>query len=418
MQETLQEKTLIPKRDEMVSIIQKTLKPVRRTESIPFYSASGRVCAEDVFSSNILPNYLSSRFDGITVRYADFENGPPDTSRWTPGEEYAYGNTGIAMPDGYDTLIAIEDVTIRAIGIEIHKQPEYRGQMVNPVGENMQKGERLIAKGTVVTPAHVGLFAAGGILQVNVYARPRIGIIPTGNELVPPTPSVPLRKNVDSNSYMIAAYLSDWGAEPTSYPIAPDDPPAIAAAVQKALAENDAAIIIAGSSLGTKDYTIRVMHKLGDVVVPELAHGPGRKSSLSVIGGKPVLGIAGPPLGAQITCDLYLSPFVSALRGLPHVKMQTLEVICDDAFISHGVDFCERVHIYRAPDGYHARASFSPKTTRAQMQALSQGNFYRAAGTQCEPGERTTVELLCPVEYLPDHDEMNEILGKDVQPYE
>lgn len=418
MHKTEQEKILFPKRDEMVSIIQKTINPVKRTELIPFYATHGRVCAEDVFSVNILPNHPTSRFDGIAVRYADFENGPPDTSGWTVGTEYVYGNTGVAIPDGYDTVIAIEYVSIHETGIEIHQQPKHRGEMVNAVGDSMQKGECLIAKGTVVTPAHIGLFAAGGILQIAVYERPRVGIIPTGDELVPPTASVPQGKNVESNSYMIAAYLSGWGAEPTSYPIIPDDPSAIAAAIQKALAENDAAVIIAGSSLGTKDYTIQVMHALGDVVVPQLAHGPGRKSSLSVIEGKPVLGVAGPPLGAQITCDLYLSPFAAALCGLPHVKMQTLEVICDDAFVPHTVDFCERVHLYSAPDGYHARAAFAPKTTRAQMQALSQGNFYRVAGTQCEAGGRTTVELLCPAEYLPDHDEIHKILGKDVRPYE
>ena len=407
-----------PKRDEMVSIIQATVKPVTKTERIPFYCTNGRVCAEDVFSVHVLPNHPASRFDGIAVRYMDFEKGPPDTSSWRLGEEYIYCNTGIAMPDGYDTVIAIEDVTIHEVGIEIREQPEHRGKMVTAVGESMKKGERLIAKGSTVMPSHVGLFAAGGVSRVAVYAQPRVGIIPTGDELVAPGSEASKGKNIESNSYMISAYLANWGAQATSYPIIPDNPAAIGAAIQKALTENDAIVIIAGSSLGTKDFTMQVLGSLGEVIVPELAHGPGRKSSLSLIGGKPVLGVAGPPLGAQITCDLYLAPFVSALRGLPHVGMQALEVICDDDFSPHEVDFCERVHIYRVPDGYHARAAFAPKTTRAQMQALSQGNFYRSADTQCKVGGRATVELLCPVEHLPDHDMLSEILGEDVEPYE
>ncbi len=217
---------------------------------------------------------------------------------------------------------------------------------------------------------------------------------------------------------MITAYVGGWGGLPCRYPIVKDDPEAIAAALAKALAENDAAIIIAGSSLGTKDYTICVLEEMGQVIVSQLAHGPGRKSSLSLVGGKPVLGIAGPPLGAQIVCDLYLAPFVSALRGLPAIEMQKLAVIADDPFPARQADFCERVHIYQAPDGYHIRSVFAPKTSRGQMQALANGNFYRQAGTACAAGDITQVELLCPVEYLPEQDLFTAILGEDVEPYD
>ena len=411
------QKGIIPKRGEMVRLILEHVRPIGRAELIHFDQACGRVCAEDAYSSNTLPNRPVSRFDGIAVRFADFAAGPPDTAGWREGLEYAYGNTGIALPESYDTMIPIEDVTIHEVGIEVRAQPKYRGEMVNAVGENLRKGERLIAKGEVIAPAHVGLLAAGGVAEVCVFAKPRVGVIPTGDELVPPTTDVAPGKNVETNSYMIAAYLEGWGAMPCRYPIVRDDPQAIRAALQNALNENDAVVIIAGSSLGTKDYTLRVLGEMGEVVVPQLAHGPGRKSSLSVVGGKPVLGVAGPPLGAQITCDLYLAPFVSALQGLLPVEMRTLEVIADDAFRPHEVDFCERVHIYQAKDGYHIRSAFAPKTTRAQMQALANGNFYRVAGTACAAGGRTTVELLCPPEYLPEGDMLTEILGEDVKPY-
>ena len=400
-----------PKRGEMVSLIQQNVKKVKRTETVGFSIACGRICTEDVYSNNTLPNCAVSRFDGIAVRYDDFEKGPPDTSGWVCGREYEFCNTGIAMPDGFDTVIAIEDVTIHDIGIEVHEQPEFRGEMVGGAGASLLSGERLIARGEVVAPAHVGLLAAGGVSEVCVYAKPRVAIIPTGDELVPHGGRVPKGKNVDSNSHMIAAYLTGWGAEPVMYPIVRDDPGAIIAALEVSLSGNDAVIIIAGSSLGTKDYTIKVLHSMGEVIVPELAHGPGRKSSLSVVGGKPVLGVAGPPLGAQITCDLYLAPFVSALRGLPHVEMRQLEVICDDSFVEHDVDFCERVFIYKSSDSYHIRSGFSRRTTRPQMQALSNGNFYRIAGTSCEVGDTAMVELLVPIEYLPDKDLLPEILG-------
>lgn len=400
-----------PRRAEMTAIIQKTVAPISRRERIPFYEAGGRICAQNIYSRNTLPNSPVSRLDGIAVRYDDFKNGLPHTANWVLGREYAYCNTGIALPEGYDTVIAIEDITLTDEGLSIQVQPAHEGQRVKNTGSDMRQGELLLKKGEVIAPAHIGLLASGGILELEVAAKPRLAVIPTGDELVAPISPVPEGKNVDSNSYMIAAYLNQWGAEPMAFPIIPDDPDALAAALKKALTECDAAIIIAGSSLGTKDYTLRVLHTLGEIIVPELAYGPGRKSSLSVVNGKPVLGIAGPPLGAQITCDLYLSPFVSALRGLPPVALRQLEVISDDAFQPHEVDFCERVHIYNCGGSYRIRAAFAPVTTRGQMQALANGNFYRPAGSFCEPGSKTRVELLCPVEYLPNRDLLPEILA-------
>ena len=100
------------------------------------------------------------------------------------------------------------------------------------------------------------------------------------------------------------------------------------------------------------------------------------------------------------------------------MRLQKLTVTSDDAYRAHEVDFCERAHIYRAADGYHIRSAFAPKTTRAQMLALSNGNFYRGAGTSCQPGEQTVVELLCPIEFVPDYDKLPDILGEDVQPDE
>ena len=407
--------TIKPKREEMTAIIQRTVKPVQRKETVPFYLSNGRICAEDVYSKNTLPNNPVSRFDGIAVRFSDFESGIHKNRLYIPGQDFEYCNTGIAIPKGYDTVVAIEDVAMEENGMaRIQAPPKFKGAMVNGIGSNLKAGERLISKNQVITPAHIGLFASGGVMEILVYDKPRVAIIPTGTELVNPTDQVPVGRNIESNSYMISAYLEQWGAAPTRFPISEDDPKTIKDTLENALSAHDAVIIIAGSSLGTKDYTLRILKEMGEVAVPELAHGPGRKSSLSVVNQKPVLGVAGPPLGAQITCDLYLSPFVSALRGLPHIQLARLEVVCDDPFEEHEVDFCERVHIYKNKNHtYHIRSAFAPITTRAQMQALSNGNFYRKAGTSCHPGEQTTVELLCPLEYVPAKDLLPEIINEE-----
>lgn len=399
------EQALIPKRGEMEALIARVVQPVTQTEELPFWQANGRVCAEDVFGVNTLPNRPTSRFDGIGVRWADFAAGIPDTGGWREGREYVFCNTGIAIPEGYDTVIAIEETRFEDGRLTILEKPAAKGALVNETGSSMRQGEKLAAAGAVITPADIGLFASGGALRVSVYAKPKVAVIPTGNELVPPTGELPPGRNIESNSYMIAAYLEQWGCEAERWPIVEDEPEAIADAIREELAAHDAVIAIAGSSLGTKDYTVRVLAGMGRQLVPELAHGPGRKSSLTLVDGKPVLGVAGPPLGAQITCDLYLAPLVSALRGLPPVGMQKLAVVTDDAVRQHEVDFCERVHIYRAEDGCHMRSLFALSTTRAEMQMLANGNFYRPAGTACRPGDRVEVELLGPASFLPQADQ-------------
>lgn len=393
-----------PKRGEMSAIIAETIKPITRRELIPVAQAAGRVCAQDVFAANTLPNTPTSRFDGIGVRYADFAGGAPDTSAWREGEQYVYSNTGIAMAEGFDTVIPIEEVVAEGGMIKLTALPEREGENVNAVGCDMREGELLVAEGTVITAGMVGLLLSGGAGEIWVYAKPRIAIIPTGSELVPPTANLPQGRNIESNSYMIAAYIEQWGALPQRFPITGDDPAAIQSAVKQALADSDMAVIIAGSSLGTADYTVKVLGGMGEIIVPELAHGPGRKSSLTMVGKKPVLGVAGPPMGAQITCDLYLSSIVSALRGLPHAGFRRVTAITDDAFMQHEVDFCERVHVYSSGGELRLHALFRHKTSRAQMAALANATYYRPAGTSHQTGDTVEVELMCPPEWLPEGD--------------
>lgn len=397
-----------PNRNQMIEIIQKNVKPVLATETISYLESFGRISATEILANNTLPNTPVSRLDGIAIRFDDVSTDP---TTWVEGDHYAYCNTGVAMPEGYDTVIPIENVTYLEKGLSLIDLPTSRGERVGKVGNNMVSGEVIVRKNDVISPAQVGLLASAGVLSLDVYTIPRIGIMPTGDELIPPTVSVPLGKNIESNSAMIAAYIKKYGALATIYPITQDDPQTIEAHLADALRENDAVLILAGSSLGTKDYTLRILEKIGDVIVTELAHGPGRKSSLSIIDEKIVMGVAGPPLGAQLTCDLYLPVLVNALKGLPYEALREIEVVCDDPFASHSVDFCERVHIYNDKGTYHIRSAYAPTTTRAQMEAIANGNFYRPARTPLAIGDKTKVELLIPIEQVPTRDRLDELLN-------
>lgn len=396
------EPTFTPKRGEMLELIDKKINYRLDSETLDSDLTLGRVCAEDVFAKNTLPNMPTSRLDGIGVRFADFINGLPDTSNWQENQEYYFSNTGIALRDGFDTVIIVEEIDFEDERLIIQTPPQFKGEYVTPVGSNMKKGEVLVPKGKRISPAHIGLLAAGGIRAVKVLKKPIVAIIPTGDELVDASQILPPGKNVESNSHMISAYLLAWGAEPKTYPIVQDDAEAILTVMRKAVVESDMVLILAGGSKGTRDFTLDILNQLGDVVVEALAHGPGRRSSLALVEDKPVVGVAGPSYGAQIFSELYLHPIVNKVLQQPYEPFETLNVILDQEFVVHEVDFCERVSIVKKADGYHASAGIGQSRTLAQSINSINGNFYRPMGSGYKPGDVAEIELLCPLTYIPE----------------
>ncbi len=404
---------IIPKRNEMLEIIQRYVQPVQKTEKIPFYEGRGRRLAQSVYSQYTLPNMPSSALDGIAVRFSDFLNGIPDTSNWIKGQAYDDCNTGMPLPEDFDTIIPVENIQRLESGLQIIHAPNEQGEFVHKVGSSMKANTEVLSQNHVISAGDIGLLGSAGILEITVFSKPYIAIIPTGDELVTPFKEVlPLGRNIESNSYMLAAYVKQFGGIPTIYPIATDHPKTIEALLIDAVEKNDAVLIIAGSSLGTKDYTISVLSDLGEVIVPELAHGPGRKSSLSLINEKPILGIAGPPMGAQMTSDLYLEPFIVALCGLPQKTPSLLEVVSLDDFPEYDVDFCERVHIFLQNGTYYMRSIFRYQTTRPQMHRLANGNYYRPAHSQCFKGDVLLVELLIAPELIEECDYVQKLLNE------
>jgi molybdopterin molybdotransferase/putative molybdopterin biosynthesis protein len=393
----------MPTREQMTALIAERIRPVQGTEIVSFSESLGRVAATDITAQNVLPNTPVSRLDGIGVRFADFSAGAPDTSAWTEGDEYCFSNTGAALRAGYDTVIRIEDIDVQNGRLIIHAAPAARGQLVGAVGEQLAAGEVIVPKGRLITPPHIGLLAAGGVMSVPVTRRARVAVIPTGDELLPAGSAPQAGKNFESNSHMLAAYLKTWGAEPHILPILQDDHEMIRRTLSAAAALCDAVVIIAGSSKGTADCTMDVLSELGEVLAPELAHGPGKHSSLTLIRDKPVAGVSGPPMGAQVFAELYLRPFIFALLGLPLEPYPTVTVVMDETLEAYDVDFCQKLHVYRDRDGYRAKPlMLRGSRTRAEMVSLANATLYQKAGASCAAGEAVSVELLAPLTLIPE----------------
>lgn len=303
-------------RHEVVGALMQRWDFTREVENVPLSKADGRVAAKTVTSRNTLPSSRTSNLDAIAVHFDDFVDGAPDITEWERGNQWQYCNTGVAIPEGFDTAIAIEQVEIANDKlVALNAVPTERFQMTTEEGASLQPGDILVSAGEVLAPTLLAGLAMGGYTEVAVVRKPRVAFIPTGNELVPASVELPRGKNVESNSAMIGAKIEAWGGSTLLYDIVPDDPVKILAALRDAAEKADIVAINAGSSKGSDDWTCEILEREGEILFHEVNQGPGRHCSFSLLDGKPVIGISGPPIGAEFTADFFLKPFVDLYLG-------------------------------------------------------------------------------------------------------
>jgi len=287
-------------------------------EAIPLAESFGRVLAHDARARLDMPNCLTCRMDSVAVHWDDFENGMPDTSDWERGVQWEFANTGVGMPEGFDTAIVIEHAQVsdddRRVSFDALPSARFAGTS-NP-GSRMHAGDVLVAAGSMITPLLAAHIASGGNTEVDVLAKPTVAFIPTGNELVAAGSSVPRGKNIESNSIMLRGKIEAWGGIPLILGIVPDEPEAIETALREAAREADIVVLNAGSSKGSDDWSLEILERIGRVLYHQTNHGPGHHSSASVLDGTPVIGISGPPGGAAFTTDFYLRPAMRLFSGL------------------------------------------------------------------------------------------------------
>ncbi len=302
--------------------------PEYRTEIIPLWDGAGRVLAEDQFAGYDLPVMRASTMDGIAVRSERFVTGIPDTSDWQLGRDYVRADTGDDFDDRFDAVIAIENVTfLESGGILLAKDTNAaRGANVKPRGADMKQGSLLVKQGTVLTPMDLAAIAMGGANQIPVVARPRVGFLPTGSELVPAGSELGRGQNFDSNSYLAAAMLKEMGAQPVLHPIVRDDPEALYAAFQKLLIQCDMVLINAGTSKGGEDYCAALLEQSGGLLFHGVAAVPGRPMSMAVVEGKPVVNLSGPTFAAFYSMDWAVRSILCRMLNIPVTKRPTVEV--------------------------------------------------------------------------------------------
>jgi molybdenum cofactor synthesis domain-containing protein len=307
---------------EALAILERTFPCTPSIEWIPVTAAAGRVTASPVFARFSVPGAHLAAMDGIAVLAEETYGASEQRPVTLRGAERV--NTGNLLPPGCDAVIMIEEVRIDGDRFTIRK-PASPWQHVRPVGEDIGETEMILPSRHRIRPHEIGALLAYGITMVRVLTV-RIGLIPTGSELVPPGERPGAGQAVESNTGMAAAWLEARGARCTRLPLTPDDPPLIRARLEEALEGNDLVIISAGSSAGTRDYTADAIADLGEVLVHGVAMKPGKPVILGRIRGKPVIGLPGYPLSAVTVLREIVSPLL-ARYGLPREAGATVPAI-------------------------------------------------------------------------------------------
>lgn len=303
--------------EEAIHLYTNTLPCTLKTELLPVDEALFRTTSEAVYAKISSPHYHCSAMDGIAVLAADTYGASEKTPKnLREGIDFEYVNTGNPMPEGRDCVIMIEDTAEIASGVVQIIAPVYPWQNVRPVGEDIVQGEMIIPSNHVVRPVDLGAVLCGGVEEIRVYTKAKVGILPTGNEIVQNVRELNHGKIMDSNSRVFEGMVLELGGIPHIYSPAADDRSILKEAIKKAIDENDLLIINAGSSAGSKDFTVDIIRELGTVVVHGIALKPGKPTILGMINGKGVIGIPGYPVSAYFAFNTFVKPILELYSGI------------------------------------------------------------------------------------------------------
>lgn len=290
-------------------------------EEIDVLDSLHRVTYEAVYALVSSPNYNAAAMDGIAVK-ASATKGATETNPLVleEGKDFIYINTGNPIEEPYDAVIMIEDVIEIGDGKVQILKAAYPWQHVRPIGEDIVATEMILPSRHKIRPIDVGALISGGIEKVKVYKKPKVGIIPTGSEIIEDVSQLQVGKIIDSNSRVFEGLVLENGGIPNRYGPVEDDYDKLKEAILKGVEENDLLIIGAGSSAGSKDYTASIIRELGEVVVHGVAMKPGKPTILGIIDGKPVVGIPGYPVSAYLVFETFVIPLILKYIGLEEEK--------------------------------------------------------------------------------------------------
>ncbi|WP_069650916.1 molybdopterin biosynthesis protein [Caloranaerobacter ferrireducens] len=321
--------------DEAKRIYFKKITKKLDYEEVDVLDSLGRLTFEAIYAKTSVPHYNAAAMDGIVVK-AEKTYGASEVNPviLVEGKDFEYINTGNLVTEPYDSVIMIEDVIEIGEGKVKIIKPAYPWQHIRPIGEDIIATEMIISSKHKIRPVDLGALISGGIKTVKVYKKPKIGIIPTGSELVERVDELKEGKILESNSRVFEGLILEYGGIPKRYKPVEDDYNLLKEAIIKGIEDNDILLVNAGSSAGSKDYTVKIIKELGEVVVHGVALKPGKPTILGLINNKPVIGIPGYPVSAYLVFETFVKPLIFKFQGIDTDECNIIKAILSKRIVS------------------------------------------------------------------------------------
>lgn len=398
-------------------------KPLGTVE-VPLLDALGLTLAEDLTADFDIPPLANSAMDGYAVRASDVVSAsnsepvvlPVDgyiAAGYVPDRPLAEGTamrimTGAPIPDGADTVVPFEDTdedergaespAITAIGIKLNAEP---GENIRPAGEDVQRGTKVVAKGTELTPGVIGVAASLGRTSVKTIRRPVVAIVSTGDELVEPGEELSPGKIYNSNAYSVAAIAEKHGAVAEIVGTARDSIASLESLLEQAV-EYDMVVTSAGVSKGDYDVVKDVLAKGGEIALWSVRMRPAKPLAFGALRTKdgrmvPHLGLPGNPVSAMVAFEQFGRPAIRVMLGKRPLPKPSVTATLDDPVHNYdGRRVYARVEVYRDEEGkYRARSTGTQSSGALHSMARAQGLAICPDDVETVPaGDEIKVEML------------------------
>jgi molybdenum cofactor synthesis domain-containing protein len=386
-------------------LIGQTVRPLTRIVRVPIVDANGRVLAHEVASTRDVPPFAragmdgyavvaentfgASRYEPRTLRVVDqIYTGQMPARRVAAGEAAEIA-TGAPMPEGADAVVMVEE-TERTGPDEVRiLTPVYPRQNVGKQGADIVRGQVVLESGEALNPSKIGALAALGLTSIDVYDKPRIAILSTGNEIVEPGAELQPGQIYDINRYTLSTIVADHGGVPVAYQTAQDTIDDLERAIDRCLAE-DVMVFSGGSSVGERDLILDVISRRGEILFHGIAVKPGKPTVFGVIDGKTVFGLPGYPTSCLSNAYILLVPALRQMAHLPPYRTRTIEVPVAQRIVS--TTGRHQFYTVRVVDGL-AQPAFKAS---GDITSMSQADGYIEIPAQTdivEKGEVVEVKL-------------------------
>lgn len=338
--------------EEVLALIKEEFSPLGQTETVSLSAAMGRILAEDIAAGEYVPGFDRSTVDGFAVRARDTFGCTDAIPAILPLQQTVQMGQGVnfplnaeacvavptggAVPKGANSVVMLEyteDYGDGTIGVS---RPVAPGENMIFRGDDVFPGKVILRKGRVLSSADIGALAAIGRVQVPVVKKLTVGVISTGDELVPPEVQPCPGQIRDVNSPMLEAMLTAFGCHVINYGIVIDDEALLTRKVQQATAECDVVLLSGGSSVGVKDAACRIIESMGKLLLHGIAIKPGKPTILGKAGAKPLVGLPGHPVAAYFITKLFVLPLLGQLSGRDMTAYTVTAKVTESISANHG----------------------------------------------------------------------------------